>query len=380
MLRVLIIGILVLSLGIAGVSTYLIKTFRNPEAIEELEQEAAIPVFKVLVAIKPITLGQQIIQDNVGWQLWAEEALHPAYIVVEQEDEEEERLKDFISSIARSSFVIGEPVLSAKLFKRDEPGYLAGMLESGMRAVSISVKPVTSVTGFIFPGDRVDIMLTHNKIKDLKKSILKEAKRKGKEDELPLFPMLSLVTETVLKNIKIIAVGNEIVSKENKPTNAKTVTVEVTPKQVELIAVAKKMGTLSLSLRSLEEASSAPESVTYTTDIQVSPAIRTILAATNPILKGKTKQDQLIAEQAEALETARNELATAKNDAIIAKQKALTAQKEKAAAQKAAQNAARNAASRKVRKAPRRKAVPVAGAIISIYRGESNSTTDVKLK
>lgn len=402
MIRVLIIGIIVLSLGIAGVSTYLIKTFKTPEAIEELEQEAVKPIFKVLVASKPIELGQVIAKDMINWQLWSEEALSDKYVVIEREDQEVGRLKDYIGSTTKSSFVSGEPILATKLFRRDEPGYLAGMLDAGMRAVSIPVNAVSSVAGFIFPGDHVDIMLTHSKGSALAKAMQKEAKAKGKEDSLSPSGLMTTTTETILKNIRVIAVGGQLTSKEKKPVVGKNMTFEVTPKQAELLALAQSMGKLSLTLRSLEEASAKPVEGTYSTDIEVSPMVQDLLERWGPTIRGVSRQDQLLAERERELAEAKGKLNQTKGQLSKAQQDAQTSQQKAAQAKQAADTAAKAKAQAEadaraarmqaaaasnqpqpitppapviVKPAPRTEA-----ATITIYRGEAQSTEDVKIK
>jgi pilus assembly protein CpaB len=101
-----------------------------------------------------------------------------------------------------------------------------------MRAVSLSTSAVSSVAGFVFPGDRVDILLTH-----------RIGGRKGR-----------LVSETMMTGVRILAIDQKVTDgKEQKAKVGKTVTVEVTPRQAEVMAVAANLGKLSLSLRSLKQ-------------------------------------------------------------------------------------------------------------------------------
>ena len=385
-----------LSLGIAGVSTYLIKTFKTPEAIDELEQEAAKPIFKVLVAAKPIGLGTVIAKDMVKWQLWSEEALSDKFVVIERPDQEAERLKDFIATTARGPFVVGEPILAAKLFKRDEPGYLAGMLDAGMRAITIKVSAISSVAGFVFPGDHVDILLTHSKISELAKSMRKDAKSKGKEDDLPLVDFMTTTTETILKNVRVIAVGSRLTAKEKKPVVGKNMTFEVTPKQAELIAIAQSMGKLTLSLRSLQEASAKPSAETYSTDIEVSPIVRNLLEVWNPIILGTSPQDKLLAQREKELAETKGKLnrtqgvlTKAQQETISARQTAEQARLAEAQTKVEAEARIREAqeaaaGSKPVVSKPKPifvKPTKVAPkSTISIYRGEAQSTEEVQVK
>jgi pilus assembly protein CpaB len=108
------------------------------------------------------------------------------------------------------------------------------VLEPGKRAVSVSINATTGIAGLVFPGDRVDLILTHN--------IPEEEGGKKK---------MRRASETVLKNIRVLAVDQTVDDQTGEPEVAKTTTLEVTPKQAEIIAVVIELGRLSLSLRSL---------------------------------------------------------------------------------------------------------------------------------
>jgi pilus assembly protein CpaB len=135
-MRVLIVGIIVLSLGVAGVATYLITTFKTPEAIDKLQEEKAPLKIKVLVANQDLPIGAVLTEQAMSWQAWVEEALNEQFTAVDNEELQAERMREFAGGIVRRVIRAGEPILASKLFKRDEPGFLAGMLEPGMRAVT----------------------------------------------------------------------------------------------------------------------------------------------------------------------------------------------------------------------------------------------------
>ena len=127
--------------------------------------------------------------------------------------------------------IAGEPVTLRKLVGPGERGFLAAALAPGMRAVTVPVNQTTGIAGFIFPGDRVDMLLTH---------LVVDAR--GSERQ---------ASETVLYNVRVLAVDRDTNNIENAPKVASTVTLEVTPKIAEVISVLRKLGDLSLSLRSL---------------------------------------------------------------------------------------------------------------------------------
>jgi pilus assembly protein CpaB len=112
-----------------------------------------------------------------------------------------------------------------------------------MRAVTIPVSGLTGVAGFVFPGDRIDLMLTQTV--------------KGDGPEMQ-------VSETVIRNVRVLATDNRVTQSVDEAgqavaKTAKLVTLEATPKIAEKIAVAQTLGTLSLSLRSLADSSAELE-------------------------------------------------------------------------------------------------------------------------
>jgi pilus assembly protein CpaB len=114
---------------------------------------------------------------------------------------------------------------------------MAAILPTGMRAVSTQISPETGAGGFILPNDRVDVILTRRD-KDIDKS------GDGR------------VSETVLTNIRVLAIDQNVEEKNGqKVVVGKTATLELTPAQVETLTVSQQLGTLSLALRSITDAS-----------------------------------------------------------------------------------------------------------------------------
>jgi pilus assembly protein CpaB len=141
-----------------------------------------------------------------------------------------------IGAVVRKRIATGEPITDGAVVKPGERGFLAAVLEPGMRAVSVPLTPTSSNSGLIFPGDRVDLILTQS---------LVESKSEGS---------VRRVSETVLSDIRIIAMGAETgddPQEGDANEKAKTATLEVTPAQAEKVALLTELGKLSLSLRSL---------------------------------------------------------------------------------------------------------------------------------
>ncbi len=135
--------------------------------------------------------------------------------------------------IARSSFFAGEPIREAKIVRSDS-GYLSAILPAGKRAIAIRIGADTTAGGFILPNDRVDVVMSYKNIES--------------KDQV-------FVTETVLQNIRILAIDQVIEENEGEKTKVgSTATLELTAQQVEIITAAQKLGgKLTLALRSIED-------------------------------------------------------------------------------------------------------------------------------
>ena len=187
----------------------------------------------ILVAGVAITRGQILKSGDLVWRPWPNSAISSDFIVSGMQPE-----KSFAGWVAREPFVAGEPIVKAKIVAPGERGFLAAVLKPGMRAVSVAVDQTTDVSGFIFPGDRVDLMINL--------SLPAEgANGSGYQHK---------AAETVLRDIRVIAIDQRLDTKDGQAVVARTVTLEVTPKESEVVALAADMGKLSLSLRSLVNA------------------------------------------------------------------------------------------------------------------------------
>ena len=140
--------------------------------------------------------------------------------------------KPFIGSAVHRGVIKGEPLTETRVVKPGERGFLAAIVAPGHRAVSVPVNATTGVSGLFFPGDQVDVILTHS----------------VKRGETERF-----VSETILRDVRVLAVDQSVqdIEGEEKKEVAKTATLEVTPKQAEVIAMLSDLGKLSLSLRSI---------------------------------------------------------------------------------------------------------------------------------
>ena len=189
---------------------------------------------KVLVAKADLPTGTFVKAEHLRWQSWPDDALADNYLVKGKRG-----LKSMVGAVARHRIAAGQPVTDTLLVKPGDRGFLAAVLTPGTRAISVAVNATTGIAGFVFPGDRVDMLLTQNfKSGDTKRR----------------------TSETVIRDLRVLAVDQRTDDQNGKVTVAKTTTVEVTQKQAEMIAVAAELGRLSLSLHSLAKVSGSPES------------------------------------------------------------------------------------------------------------------------
>jgi pilus assembly protein CpaB len=222
------------ALMLAGGTAVLVRSWLAQRRSVEAEAAPVVrpvaPQKSVLVAHEAITRGQILKPADLAWQPWPEGGIGRAYI-----QEGTKPIGDFAGWVARDPFGPGDPITESKIVAPGNHGFLAAVLRPGMRAVSVPVTATSAVSGFVLPGDQVDILVEQT---------LPAAGGKGGDYQ-------HKAAETVLDNVRVIAVDQKLDSKGGDVVAAHTATLEVTPKQSEMIAVASEMGKLSLSLRGL---------------------------------------------------------------------------------------------------------------------------------
>jgi Flp pilus assembly protein CpaB len=143
-------------------------------------------------------------------------------------------MNEFVGAVARTRVAAGEPITDTRLVRPGERGFLAVVLTPGMRAISVAVNETSGIAGLIFPGDRVDVVLTHSM-----------------QDDTGGTPITRRASETVIRDVRVLAIDQNVDSQNVDPKVGRTATLEVTPRQVEMINVMLELGSISLSLRSL---------------------------------------------------------------------------------------------------------------------------------
>jgi len=228
--------LLVGALVIAVVTAVMAKNmFAGAGANEAAAAQAVATGPKILVARKALPVGTIIDQESLSFQAWPKELVQNAYY---QEGAPESDMSKLLGTVVRNPITAGQPITQGSLVGPNDRGFLAAALGPGMRAVTVPVSTTSGVAGFVFPGDRVDLVLTQ------------EVAGGGDGPALK-------VSETIVRNLRVLATDQRIDSKDEEgKTVVKTfsmVTVEATPRLAEKIAVSQSLGTLSLSLRSIAD-------------------------------------------------------------------------------------------------------------------------------
>jgi pilus assembly protein CpaB len=198
-----------------------------------VREEVTTGTTQVLVARNEIGLGQIVGPESFRWQDWPEKSVSTAYI---RRSMRPDAIKELENSVARAPMLPGEPVTPMKLVRAGEGGVLAAILPQGMRAISTRIKEETGVGRLILPNDHVDVILTQRR-----------RNRGGGSGE-------EYVSDTLFRNVRVLAIGQLIEAKDGKKlAEGNTATLELTPRQAELLALANSMGEISLSLRSIAD-------------------------------------------------------------------------------------------------------------------------------
>lgn len=229
---ILIVAALLFAGGTAFVASKLMGT--KPPVKQAQVQEQ--PAKKVLVAKGNLPAGTFIKEEDLSWQKWPLDGVNDSYLLEDQTD-----INNIVGAVVRKGIVAGEPVTEAQIARPGERGFLAAVLTPGMRAISIDVNEPSSVSGLVFPGDRIDILL----------NMQFTVKEIGADGQLQTSDYHPQTSETILENVRLLATDRNLNDIEGEPKKLNTVTIEVTPKQAEMVKVAAQMGSLNVSLRGL---------------------------------------------------------------------------------------------------------------------------------
>lgn len=239
MSSVLRFALILLAAAVLAVSAraLFVSRAQQPEA-------APPPDIQVRIAAADLPAGLLLRDSDLDWRAY------PANRVPKDALREGTAQAELAGALVRRKVAAGAVLTAADFMRSDAPGFLAAVLQPGMRAVSVPIDDVSGNAGLIQPGDAVDMILTQ---------------RLGQDTPGADRRRNSVVSETVVENARVIAVGSSFQTQssgEFKPIRARTVTLEVDPRAAEAVTVAAQLGSLSLALRSfaLDREEGAPAS------------------------------------------------------------------------------------------------------------------------
>jgi len=221
----------------AGGGAFMMMNSSNPppQAPVVVSPPPPLNVEQVLVAARDLTYGTEIADPDVAWVEWPKASV-PAGSLTKTETPNAQ--EDVRSSYVRIPISGGEPVRKDRLIKGVTAGLMSTMLSPGKRAVAIDVTLNNTAGGFILPNDRVDVLRTYRDTeatKDLGHEVYS--------------------SELVLSNVRVLAMGQTIEKKGAEPVvTGSTATLELDPRQAELVVLAQRTGQLALSLRPITDA------------------------------------------------------------------------------------------------------------------------------
>ncbi len=264
-MRPIVIVLFVVAISIAALTAVLMNRMISAERrpVQISQPVAGPPTEDVLVAAVDIKPGVILKGEDLRYAPWPANALDSRYV---RRGAAEDAKAAYIGTVARRPLLAGEPLTPQAVFRQDEAGILAGMLSPGMRAVSIPITATSGVAGWVLPQDHVDVVLNQD-VNAITGRSGGDALHGG---------MVRFASEVVLSNIRVLAIDDKL-AKADASSNmtAKTVTLEVTPAEVERLLAASRLGELTLALRSLAvEQAAPPDPPGYTTDVKASRALQ----------------------------------------------------------------------------------------------------------
>jgi len=234
-MRLVFLLVLLIGIGLAGFGVYMASEMFNRDQGELRQLRAAlsnqVEMGPVVVAKQELRYGQQLKPDMLALVEWPLNA-RPANVFTSLEEilgPEGSKPRAIIRLVEP-----GEAVLTTKVTDFGQDAGVSSRLSKGMRAFTIRVDVASGVSGFLQPGDSVDILWS------------------GRDSGTG-----GTITRLILENIKLIAIDQTADGDSNRPVIARTVTVEVAPITVASLAQAQATGKLSLSLRGAEDETEA---------------------------------------------------------------------------------------------------------------------------
>lgn len=207
------IALLLIALVLAVAAGGSVYVYLKAMPVKQVEGPKTVPV---VVAAKDMTFGTTLEDQHLRLVEFPEESVPGGAF---------SGIDSVLAQTTKVFVVAGEPILASKLSAIG--GGLSVRVQPHMRAISLKIDEVTGVSGFVLPGDRVDVLVT---VQNAAGSNI-------------------AVTKTVLQNVEVLAAGTKTETKNNRHITVQTVTLLVTPEGAEKLALGTQQGKIHLSLR-----------------------------------------------------------------------------------------------------------------------------------
>ncbi|MCF3642846.1 Flp pilus assembly protein CpaB [Rhizobium sp. TRM95111] len=227
--RIIILAVAVLSAGVAGFLALQLARGNRVKVTQAATVVEREPTVNVLVAKESLPVGSRLNNEALQWGAWPEGSVVEGLIT---QTARPEAIDELTGSVVRMPIFNGEPIRPEKIADANSR-IMSSLLPAGKRAVATEISVSTGAGGFILPNDRVDVIMV----------------RRGTEG--------NFLTEKILNNVRVLAIDQQIQEKEDgsKAVVGTTATLELTPDQTKVMAVAQQMADrLSLALRSVADA------------------------------------------------------------------------------------------------------------------------------
>jgi pilus assembly protein CpaB len=234
MRQIIVLGVALMA---AVAALFLVRGMATKPEQQRAEVTSVAPGVPVLVAAKALEPGDATAPGDIVWINFPQEAVSDAFV---KQTAMPNAATDYVGSVARVTIAKGEPITPIKLVKPGEQGFMAAMLTPGYRAVSIPITAQTAAAGFILPNDHVDVIATRR---------VQIQTTEGASEEVR--------SDIILQDVRVLAIDQEFRggSTAGQPPAAKpgaVATLELSAGDSETLAMAGKMGDLSLVLRGIE--------------------------------------------------------------------------------------------------------------------------------
>ena len=222
----------IIALGVAIILGLTAVFLANTYLTSRERQMAAQPqgMVRIAVASLPLEYGAEITPDKVKFVNYPQTSLPPGTF-----RSVAELLPQGKRRVALRPIQVNQPLLAADLSGEGQNASIAALLPDGMRAATVRINDVSGVAGFVKPNDTVDVLITRQAI--------------GGDEQ---------VTDVLLQNIRVIAMGQDASGANDKPSVTRSATLEVTPVDAQKLVLGQQLGQLSFVLRKPGEEQNIP--------------------------------------------------------------------------------------------------------------------------